>query len=100
MERADFFFLLRLVRVFGRLPPSRRASESRIAIACFLLCTFFPERPDFSVPRFLSCIAFFTLEAAFLPYRAMGLSFCDHQTTFREKVALPSCNHIQNSCFE
>jgi hypothetical protein len=31
--------------------PSRRASDSPIAIACFRLVTFLPLRPDFSVPR-------------------------------------------------
>lgn len=51
----------------GTLPPSLRASESPIAIACFLLVTFLPE-PLLSVPRFRSCIAFSTLSDAFFPY--------------------------------
>lgn len=41
----------------GTLEPERRASESPIAIACFGSCTFLPERPDVSSPRFISCIA-------------------------------------------
>jgi hypothetical protein len=45
----------------GTLPPSRRASERPIAIACFRLFTFFPELPLFSVPCLRSCIAFSTL---------------------------------------
>jgi hypothetical protein len=45
----------------GTLPPSRRASERPIAIACFLLVTFLPEPPLFSVPCFRSCIARSTL---------------------------------------
>lgn len=56
---ADFFA--------GTLPPSRRASESPIAIACFLLVTFLPE-PDRNVPFFRSCIVFSTFSCAFLPY--------------------------------
>ena len=51
----------------GTLPPSLRASESPIAIACFLLVTFLPE-PLLSVPRFRSCIAFSTLSDDFFPY--------------------------------
>jgi hypothetical protein len=43
------------------LPPSRRASESPMAMACFRLVTFFPDFPLFSVPCLRSCIAFSTL---------------------------------------
>jgi hypothetical protein len=50
------------------LAPLRRASDKPIAIACFLLLTFFPERPDFSLPRLRSCIARLTLLDAFVPY--------------------------------
>jgi hypothetical protein len=59
----DFFF--------GTLPPAFRASDNPIAIACFLLVTFFPERPLLSVPFFRSCIAFSTFSCAFLPYLAI-----------------------------
>jgi hypothetical protein len=38
-----------------------------IAIACFLLVTFFPERPERSVPRFISWRARSTLLLAALP---------------------------------
>ncbi len=58
---ADFFF--------GTLPPAARASDSPIAIACFLLVTFLPE-PLFNVPRLRSCIAFSTFSDAFAPYLA------------------------------
>jgi hypothetical protein len=58
----------------GTLPPSRRASESPMAIACFRLFTVFPERPLFNVPRLRSCIALRTLLCAFLPYLAMHTS--------------------------
>ena len=54
----------------GTLAPLFRASDSPIAIACFLLVTFFPDRPLFNVPCFRSCIAFSTFSDAFLPYRA------------------------------
>src|SRR5258705_6986006 len=57
--------------LLGTLAPAFRASDSRIAIACFLLVTFLPDRPLFRVPFFFSCIAFSTFSDAFLPYWAM-----------------------------
>src|SRR5687767_5913070 len=63
-----FFFDVDFFR--GTLAPSLRASESLMAIACFLLVTFFPE-PLFNVPFFRSCIAFSTFLEAFLPYFAI-----------------------------
>lgn len=52
----------------GTLAPLRRASDRPIAIACFRLFTFLPERPDFRVPRFSSCTARRTLLDALGPY--------------------------------
>src|SRR3989440_5370355 len=60
----DFFF--------GTLPPSLRASDNPIAIACFLLVTFLPDLPLFSVPSLRSCIAFLTFFCAFFPYLAIA----------------------------
>src|SRR3989441_6711791 len=54
----------------GTLPPAFLASDSPIAIACFLLFTFLPE-PLLRVPFFRSCIAFSTFSDAFLPYLAI-----------------------------
>ena len=73
--RAPVFFAAFRAHVFfaGTLPPSRLASERPIAIACFRLVTFLPERPLFSVPSFRSCIAFSTFPDAFAPYFAMML---------------------------
>src|SRR6266404_3769736 len=59
----DFFF--------GTFPPSLRASDSPMAIACFLLVTFLPDLPLFRVPSLRSCIAFLTFFCAFLPYLAI-----------------------------
>jgi hypothetical protein len=69
----DFYFFFRDVvrRRRGTLPPARRASESPIAIACLRLVTRLPDLPLRSLPRFISCIARFTLRDAFLPYLAM-----------------------------
>jgi hypothetical protein len=74
-ERAELFFFeaLRDDLRGGTLPPSRRASERPMAIACFLLVTLRPE-PLFSVPRLRLCIALFTFADAFLPYLAMRCS--------------------------
>ena len=62
-----YFFRDPAFRWRGTLPPALRASLRPIAIACLRLVTFFPERPDFRVPRFRSCIARLTLLPAFLP---------------------------------
>ena len=72
-----YFFLDFLDEDFlrGTLPPSRRACESPMAIACLRLLTFLPERPLFKVPLFRSRMAFPTFSDAFLPYRAMVASF-------------------------
>src|SRR5205823_1121652 len=57
----------------GTFPPSLRASDNPMAIACFLLVTFLPDRPLFSSPFLRSCIAFSTFFCAFLPYLAIVL---------------------------
>jgi hypothetical protein len=64
----DFFFE---DFFFGTLPPSLRASDNPIAIACFLLVTFLPD-PLFRVPSLRSCIAFLTFFCAFFPYLAIS----------------------------
>jgi hypothetical protein len=52
----------------GTFPPARRASERPMAIACFRLVTFLPERPERSLPRFFSCMLRATFERALPPY--------------------------------
>jgi hypothetical protein len=73
LKSSGYFFLdfLDDDLLAGTLPPSRRACDSPMAIACFRLLTFLPERPLFNVPRFRSRMAFPTFSDAFLPYRAM-----------------------------
>jgi hypothetical protein len=46
--------------------------ESPIAIACFRLVTFLPDRPLLKVPLFRSRIALLTFCCAFLPYLALS----------------------------
>jgi hypothetical protein len=67
--RYFFFFDEDFLR--GTLAPERRAWDNPMAIACFRLFTFFPERPLFRVPFFRSRIAFATFSEAFLPYLAI-----------------------------
>jgi hypothetical protein len=77
LDRALLFFFaadlrrddvpLRDARFFGTLPPSRRASDSPMAIACLRLFTFLPLRPLFSVPALRSFMALRTFDWAFLP---------------------------------
>jgi hypothetical protein len=77
---ASYFFAVRFLDVpflRGTFAPDFRASESPIAIACFRLVTFLPERPLLNVPFFRLCIARFTFCAAFLPYLAIAVPFCD-----------------------
>ncbi len=52
----------------GTLPPSRRASDKPMAMACLRLVTFLPERPLFNLPRFISCMFSSTFSEAFFPY--------------------------------
>src|SRR5438270_9433161 len=52
----------------GTLSPSRRASLMPMATACFWLVTFFPLRPERSLPSPYSCITLLILFCAFLPY--------------------------------
>jgi len=77
-----FFELFRLLDFFddfffedffgGTFLPSRRASESPIAIACLRLLTLRPVRPLLKVPALRFFIARPTLADAFLEYlRAM-----------------------------
>jgi hypothetical protein len=56
----------------GTFFPSRLASDRPIAIACFRLVTFLPDRPLLNVPAFRFFIARPTLADAFFEYfRAM-----------------------------
>src|ERR1700722_1634670 len=62
LARAPLYFF------FGTFFPARRASDSPMAMACLRLLTFAPEPPLRSVPRFISCIAFFTFRPLALLY--------------------------------
>jgi hypothetical protein len=73
---ADFFFAAFFAPVFfdavffaGTFAPDLRASDKPIAIACFRLVTFFPLRPDLSLPFFIAFISRSTDE------EALGLYF-------------------------
>src|SRR4030095_7637730 len=74
------YFFLAFLR--GTFPPARRASESPMAIACFRLVTFFPDRPLFNVPRLRSRIARSTFSLAIRPYFAI-------ETSTRARVQSP-----------
>jgi hypothetical protein len=67
----NHFFLVFFLR--GTFPPARRASDNPIAMACFRLVTFFPERPLRRVPLLRSRIARLTFCAAFRPYLAIRI---------------------------
>lgn len=51
----------------GTLPPSRRASDRPMAMACLRLLTFLRERPDRKLPLFISSMLRWTFFDAFLP---------------------------------
>ena len=59
----------------GTFAPLRLASESPMAMACFLLLTRLPLFPLSKVPAFSLCIARLTDRCAFLPYLAITYSF-------------------------
>ena len=59
----------------GTFFPFRRASERPMAIACFLLLTVFPLRPDFNLPRLNSCISRLTSLPALGLYLRRPLDF-------------------------
>ena len=65
LVQRDFFL--------GTFAPFLRASESPMAIACFLLLTLppLPRFPDFRVPCFLRLIALATVFFAVRPYLAI-----------------------------
>src|SRR5436305_11137655 len=72
----DFFFrfLPPFFFFFGTFLPSRRASDSPMALACLRLFPFFPLPPLFSVPRLRLRIAPSTfLDAPFEYLRAIPL---------------------------
>jgi hypothetical protein len=84
LAQRDFFFAFLLFFAFaffpffafgdGTLPPSRLASDRPIAIACFLLFTFFPDPPLRKVPSLRSCMARFTFCDALAPYFLLAIS--------------------------
>jgi hypothetical protein len=84
-EDEDFFA--------GTLPPSRRASERPMAMACLRLVTFLPEPPLRSVPALRSCITFSTLSWAFLPYRLAMQIPPAHVVVQAAGPALPAALH-------
>ena len=59
----------------GTFAPFRLASESPMAMACFLLLTRFPLFPLFKLPSFILCIDRFTDFLAAFPYSGMKVSF-------------------------
>jgi hypothetical protein len=71
----------------GTFPPSARASDNPMAMACFRLVTFLPEPPLFSVPRLRSCIAFSTFSCDFFPY-------FDAMRCLLHKVRCRNCAHL------
>ena len=83
---ADDFFL-------GTLAPARRASDKPIAIACFRLLTFFPDRPLFKVPFFRSRIARSTFFDAVLPYLAMMVPSFESSVTNQAPKPSEEPNH-------
>src|SRR5262249_43172227 len=55
-------------------------------MACLRLVTRFPERPERSWPRFISCMARSTFAPALCPYRRGDFRFCGIGTSCRETM--------------
>jgi hypothetical protein len=92
------FFVAFFADFFGTFPPARRASESPMAIACLRLVTFLPDLPLRNVPSLRSCIAFFTLSCAFLPYFAIVVSSCGRADTTSAAKAAFDVIRLQCAC--
>ena len=68
---AQFYFVRELFFFIGIFAPAFRASDRPIAMACLRFVTFLPDRPLFSVPRFISCMARLTFRLPLLLLAAM-----------------------------
>jgi hypothetical protein len=71
----------------GRPCHFRLASESPMAIACFVLLTLVPLLPLFKVPSFSLCIARLTNRCAVLPYLAIMNSLWPNRLSCMEPVS-------------
>lgn len=92
----------------GTFPPSRRASDRPMAIACLRLVTFFPDPPERRVPSLRSCMAFLTFSDALAPYflpamepflSTLGADCSDVPNNFRECTLashMPSGRHLHS----
>jgi hypothetical protein len=84
---ADFFEDDRDTAFFGTLAPSRRASDSPMAMACLRLVTLRPEPPLFRVPALRFFIARSTSADAFLEYFALAaLPVASRKSAHAKKV--------------
>ena len=93
-NNAARYLLLAFLR--GTLAPARRASERPIAIACFRLVTFLPDRPLFKVPLLRSRIALLTFCCAFFPYLAMVAPFFQTRSLLREAIEISLAIIVSN----
>src|SRR5579872_5020954 len=91
-------YALREADFRGTLAPARRASDSPMAIACFGLVTFLPDRPLRSVPCFISSMARSTLRPLALLYlRAMTLSMAPRGAISVWRMPGTYSSHCQRS---
>lgn len=88
----DFLLLAFLLLAFrgGTLSPSRRASESPMAIACFGFVTFLLLLPMRSLPSFISCSSSCTFSCVFRPYFLPPEDWLDVDFVFVAIDVLPS----------
>ena len=75
----------------GTFFPSRRASESPIAIACLRLFTFFPLRPILRRPRLNSCISRSTFLLALGLYLRRELDLRPREDELRREREVLRC---------
>jgi len=90
---ADFFedfFALFFLLFLGTLAPSALASERPMAMACFRLFTFLPDRPLFNVPALRFFIARPTLAEAFFEYLRAILVSPLHENQSQPAAKVPS----------
>jgi hypothetical protein len=93
-------FRPRFAVFFGTFAPAALASERPIAIACFRLLTFCPERPLFNVPALRFFIARSTVLDAFFEYfRAMIVLPLAWNQSARKEIVPPLADPKVNARF-
>jgi hypothetical protein len=98
--RDVFFAAFFAVFFAGTLAPFFRASDKPIAIACFRLFTFLPDRPDVKDPFFFLRIALATVRWAFFEYLAITFVLMRPKKSRPQKCTKKSKRYEMDVCIK